>query len=244
MGTVDAPVEAQEPSLVLVVHQGEMSTTYDYYYYDTYGTSTSYGDYYYFSSSTEASVGGSECLNYIYLVWVYFLFYVGAGYPSSYYPYIIATLVDTVPQECGDTGGQTEGESLLTSSALNLLSLQQQTASPTFNGFIGGQVQYSSGDAIASQPVVGLDSAQIFGRRKRSESGGQRKKKLVLKMTKKFEHFASSSKRKSSTGRKQSSQKTSRKQKKIKENKVSRKLFREKKKVRKSGRTSLRKDQR
>ena len=30
----------------------------------------------------------------------------GAGYPSSYYPYIIATLVDTVPQECGGTGGQ------------------------------------------------------------------------------------------------------------------------------------------
>ena len=80
-------------SLVLVVRQGEMSTTYDYYYYDTYGTSTSYGDYYYYySSSTEVSVAGSECesqipwikmlvkfpgLNYIYLVWVYFLFYVG-----------------------------------------------------------------------------------------------------------------------------------------------------------------------
>ena len=30
----------------------------------------------------------------------------GAGYPSSYYPYIIATLVDTVPQQCGGTGGQ------------------------------------------------------------------------------------------------------------------------------------------
>ena len=39
-----------------------MSTTYDYYYYDTYGTSTSYGDYYYYySSSTETSVAGSEC---------------------------------------------------------------------------------------------------------------------------------------------------------------------------------------
>ena len=71
-----------------------MSTTYDYYYYDTYGTSTTW-----ISSSTEASVAGSECefqlsfelkevgrkckwnlfpgLNYIYLVWVYFLFYVG-----------------------------------------------------------------------------------------------------------------------------------------------------------------------
>ena len=63
-------------------------------------------------------------------------------------------------------------------------------------------------------------------------------------MTKGFKQFASSSKRKSSTGRKQSSQKTSRKQKKIKENKVSRKLSREKEKVRKSGRKSLRKDQR
>jgi len=38
-----------------------MSTTYDYYYYDTYGTSTSYGNYYYYSSSTESSVSGSEC---------------------------------------------------------------------------------------------------------------------------------------------------------------------------------------
>ena len=43
-------------------------------------------------------------LNYVYLVWVYFLFYIGAGYPSYYYPYIIATLLDTVPQECGGTG--------------------------------------------------------------------------------------------------------------------------------------------
>jgi len=250
MGTVDAPVEAQEPSLVLVVHQGEMSTTYDYYYYDTYGTSTSYGDYYYFSSSSEASVTGSECLNYIYLVWVYFLFYVGAGYPSSYYPYIIATLVDTVPQQCGGTGGQTEGESLLASSALNLLSLQQQAASPTFNGFIGGQVQYSSGESIGSQPVVGLDSAQLFGRRKRSERvGGKRKKKLFQKMTKINEAFMSSSKRKSSSGqkgRKQSSQKTSRKQTRVRENKVSRKQSREKDKAseRESARKSLRNQKR
>merc|ERR1711971_878904 len=227
-----------------------MSTTYDYYYYDTYGTSTSYGDYYYYSSSsTEASVAGSECLNYIYLVWVYFLFYVGAGYPSSYYPYIIATLVDTVPQECGGTGGQTEGESLLTSSALNLLSLQQQAASPTFNGFIGGQVQYSSGEAIASQPVVGLDYAQLLGRKKRSESEGKRKKKLFQKMTKKNKQFMSSSKRKSSTvkkGKKQSTTKTSRKQTRIKGNKVSQKLSRENEKVseRQSARKSLRKGQR
>merc|ERR1712037_960477 len=149
---------------------------------------------------------------------VYFLFYVGAGYPSSYYPYIIATLVDTVPQECGGTGGQTEGESLLTSSALNLLSLQQQAASPTFNGFIGGQVQYSSGESIGSQPVVGLDSAQLFGRRKRSERrGGKRKKKLVQKITQRNKEFMSdsSSKRKSlagGKGRKPSSQRTSRKE--------------------------------
>ena len=142
-----------------------------------------------------------------------------------------------------------------------------QAASPTFNGFIGGQVQYSrflksgpdyfqfqcygfrfdvvqfqfdcfSGESIASQPVVGLDSAQLFGRRKRSENGGKRKKKLVQKM--------SSSKRKSSTGRKQSSQKTSRKQTRKKENKASRKQSREKEKVseRKSARKSSRKGQR
>ena len=81
-------------------------------------------------------------LNYIYLVWVYFLFYIGAGYPTSYYPYIIATLVDTVPEECGGTGGQTEGTSLLSSSALTVLALQQQADTNTFNGFIGSQAQY------------------------------------------------------------------------------------------------------
>ena len=37
----------------------------------------------------------------------------GAGYPSSYYPYIIATLVDTVPQECGGTGGQVINSKML-----------------------------------------------------------------------------------------------------------------------------------
>ena len=44
-------------------------------------------------------------LNYTYLIWVYFLYYVGAGYPSWYYPYIIATLLDLVPTECGGSGG-------------------------------------------------------------------------------------------------------------------------------------------
>ena len=43
-------------------------------------------------------------MNYIYLTWVYFLFYLGAGYPSWYYPYIIATLLDYVPTECGGNG--------------------------------------------------------------------------------------------------------------------------------------------
>ena len=43
-------------------------------------------------------------MTYIYLVWVYFLFYIGAGYPTYYYPYIISTLLDSVPQQCGGTG--------------------------------------------------------------------------------------------------------------------------------------------
>ena len=55
-------------------------------------------------------------MNYIYLVWTYFLFYIGAGYPSWYYPYIIATLLDYVPSECGGTGG--EGGTLDTGASL------------------------------------------------------------------------------------------------------------------------------
>ena len=43
-------------------------------------------------------------LNYTYIVWVYFLFYLGAGYPSWYYPYIIQTLLNYIPSECGGTG--------------------------------------------------------------------------------------------------------------------------------------------
>ena len=43
-------------------------------------------------------------MNYVYLTWVYFLVYLGAGYPTWYYPYIIATLLDFVPTECGGTG--------------------------------------------------------------------------------------------------------------------------------------------
>ena len=43
-------------------------------------------------------------LSYVYLTWVYFLFYLGAGYPTYYYPYIISTLLDFVPTECGGTG--------------------------------------------------------------------------------------------------------------------------------------------
>ena len=43
-------------------------------------------------------------MSYVYLTWVYFLFYLGAGYPSHYYPYIISTLLNFVPTECGGTG--------------------------------------------------------------------------------------------------------------------------------------------
>ena len=43
-------------------------------------------------------------LNYTYLIWVYFLYYIGAGYPSWYYPYIISTLLNYIPSECGGTG--------------------------------------------------------------------------------------------------------------------------------------------
>lgn len=92
------------------------------------------------------SAGGGECLNYVYLVWVYFLFYLGAGYPAHYYPYIISALLDSVPVECGGTAaqvdaglvgcvtgvtdcGQGSGAGPGLSSALSLLSagqLQQQ----------------------------------------------------------------------------------------------------------------------
>ena len=41
---------------------------------------------------------------YVYLVWVYFLYYVGAGYPSYYYPYILSLLLQYVPESCGGTG--------------------------------------------------------------------------------------------------------------------------------------------
>ena len=68
-------------------------------------------------------------MNYIYLVWTYFLFYLGAGYPAWYYPYIIATLLDLVPSECGGTGG--EGG---TSDSLSLLSLLETNNGLGFSG--------------------------------------------------------------------------------------------------------------
>ena len=68
-------------------------------------------------------------MNYIYLVWTYFLFYLGAGYPTWYYPYIIATLLDLVPSECGGTGG--DGG---TSDSLSLLSLLETNNGLGFSG--------------------------------------------------------------------------------------------------------------
>jgi hypothetical protein len=41
---------------------------------------------------------------YVYLVWVYFLYYVGLGYPSFYYPYILSLLLQYIPDSCGGTG--------------------------------------------------------------------------------------------------------------------------------------------
>ena len=76
---------------------------------------------------------------------------------------------------------------------------------------------FFSGSASASQPVVGIDSSQLFGRKKRSESDG--KKKIAQKMkNKEFARFSNG---------KQSSQKISRKQTRIKEAKGSRKLSRQ-----------------
>ena len=76
---------------------------------------------------------------------------------------------------------------------------------------------FFSGSASASQPVVGIDSSQLFGRKKRSESDG--KKKIAQKMkNKEFARFSNG---------KQSSQKISRKQTRIKEAKGSRKQSRQ-----------------
>ena len=66
------------------------------------------------------------------MVWIYFLFYIGAGYPSWYYPYIIATLLDFVPSECGGTGG--DGGS----SSLSLLNLLDSSNGLGFTGGTGG----------------------------------------------------------------------------------------------------------
>jgi len=136
-------------------------STVSYYYYDsTYPSSypgSSYTSYTYTTayptSYYQVGVDGSECLNYVYLVWVYFLFYIGAGYPSYYYPYIIATLLDTVPQECGGTAGENTGSGL-DNSALSLLSLQQSY--PFGGGGTGGvQIALSPGQSYAGYGTSG-----------------------------------------------------------------------------------------
>ena len=65
-------------------------------------------------------------------MWIYFLYYIGAGYPSWYYPYIIATLLDSVPEECGGTGG--DGGS----GELSLLNLLDSSNGLGFTGGTGG----------------------------------------------------------------------------------------------------------
>lgn len=151
-----------------------MSSSYYYYdesstYASTYTSYTSstgssftyttpFGDY-----PPQSGVDGSECLNYVYLVWVYFLFYIGAGYPSYYYPYIIATLLDSVPQECGGTAGENTGSSL-DSSSLALLSLQQ---SYPFGGTgsAGVQIALSPGQSYAGygSSGTGTNSLSAYG---------------------------------------------------------------------------------
>jgi len=153
-----------------------MSTGTSYYYYgsssadygsSSYSTYTSYpstqGSFTYTTDNGE--VDGSECLNYVYLVWVYFLFYIGAGYPSYYYPYIIATLLDTVPQECGGTAGENTGSGL-DNSALSLLSLQQSYPFGGAGAGSGGvQIALSPGQSYAGygSSGTGTNSLSAYG---------------------------------------------------------------------------------
>jgi len=109
-------------------------STYYYDYYTSYSTYPTYPSTYYTTYYPTAGGSSSECLNYTYLIWVYFLYYVGAGYPSWYYPYIIATLLDLVPTECGGSGGTGGG----IDSSLSLLSLFQNPIGGGLGGVGGG----------------------------------------------------------------------------------------------------------
>ena len=110
----------------------------------------------------------SSCkgLNYIYLVWTYFLFYIGAGYPSWYYPYIIATLLDFVPSECGGTGGaggslDTAGTSLLSLLETNPGLGFSGTGTGSSYGYVNGQYyiypqqqSYSDPGNVLTKPIA------------------------------------------------------------------------------------------
>jgi len=182
-----------------------MSTTTNYDYTTTYGDYGTTGGVTSASTTAISQVSSDNCLQYVYLVWVYFLYYVGAGYESYYYPYILNILLDYVPASCGGTGGTDSASSsaLGLDQSLALLSLQQQQdTSPLsiqvqssgagynpgyntginsgfntgFNTGLGGQSLGTNSGSLAS---FGIQEPQVIypNGRKRREAKKSRKKK-------------------------------------------------------------------
>lgn len=69
----------------------------------------------------------TDCLSYIYVAWVFFIYAVGLGLPSTQYPQVISYIYLYIPDDCG---GNFQGDDAI--SAQNLLNIL--LASTNING--------------------------------------------------------------------------------------------------------------
>merc|ERR1712106_1166496 len=70
------------------------------------------------NSTSTTTFSATDCLSYIYVAWVFFIYAVGLGLESSQYPQVISYVYLYIPDDCG---GNFEGNDAI--SAQNLLNI-------------------------------------------------------------------------------------------------------------------------
>jgi len=85
------------------------------------------------SEVTETAVTSADCLAYVYVTWIFFVYSIGLGAEQSEYPQLLSTAYALVPSQCG--GYFTSSPVLPPTSMLSLLiSTMTSTATTTTMG--------------------------------------------------------------------------------------------------------------
>merc|ERR1711915_508140 len=124
------------------------------------------------NSTSTSDFSAADCISYIYVAWVFFIYAVGLGLESSQYPQIITYIYLYIPVTCG---GNYEGNDAISAqNLLNILLASTNINGNTFNqnpfsSQLGQNAGTSTDSLIGSLSGIFRSSSKVMNRLKKSK---------------------------------------------------------------------------